>query len=65
MKVCVVTTAHFPDDIRINKQINTLVKAGYNVTLVAPEGEPMVKGINFVSLGPRPTSRIKRMRYSK
>ena len=39
MKVCVITTVHPPDDIRISKELETLVKAGYNVVYIAQKGK--------------------------
>jgi len=39
MRVCVITTVHPPSDIRISKELDTLVKAGYDVVYIAQKGK--------------------------
>ncbi len=39
MRVCVITTVHPPNDIRISKELDTLVKAGYDVVYIAQKGK--------------------------
>jgi len=45
-KVCVMTDVHWILDNRINKEIRTLVKAGYDVSYVAPATAEEVKKFN-------------------
>ncbi len=43
-KVCVLTTVHSPFDMRIyHKEIHSLLKAGYQITLVAPTEKGLTK----------------------
>jgi glycosyltransferase involved in cell wall biosynthesis len=62
IKVCILTSVHRSFDIRIfQKEAKSLVKAGYNVTLLARHNkEEIVKGIRIVPL-PKPKNRIERM----
>ena len=62
IKVCVLTSVHPPFDIRIfHKEAKSLLKAGYEVTLVAQhDKDEIVDGINILSL-PKPRNRIERM----
>ncbi|HON27682.1 MAG TPA: glycosyltransferase family 4 protein [Mesotoga infera] len=39
MRVCVITTVHPPNDIRISKELDTLSKAGYEVIYIAKKGK--------------------------
>lgn len=59
MKICVVTTVHPPDDVRINKELKTLANAGLDVTFIAPEGSFNLKGICYVKIK-RQTGRVSR-----
>ena len=62
IKVCHLTTVHPPFDTRIfHKEAKTLVKAGYNVTLIAQhKGDEEVEGVKIISL-PAPRSRLSRI----
>lgn len=62
MRVCIVTSVHAPFDSRIfHKQARSLVKAGYEVSIVAQHNkEEVVKGIRIVPL-PRRRSRWRRV----
>jgi len=60
MRACVLTTVHPYNDNRIfYKQIRTLLKAGYQVTYIAPcpPGVNHLEGIDLVPLPPLPRSR--------
>jgi glycosyltransferase involved in cell wall biosynthesis len=61
-KVCILTSVHHPFDIRIfHKEAKSLLKAGYEVTLVAQhDKDEIVEGIKILSL-PKPRNRIVRM----
>jgi len=61
-KICHLTSVHHPFDIRIfHKESKSLVKAGYDVTLIAQhDKEEIVDGIKIVPL-PKPKNRIERM----
>ncbi|MGH9814865.1 MAG: glycosyltransferase family 4 protein [Candidatus Acidiferrales bacterium] len=61
-KVCVMTSAHPPCDVRIfHKQCKSLAQAGYEVTLIAPGTERVIR--DGVHLEPMPvwSSRADRM----
>ena len=65
-KVCILTSVHTPEDVRIyQKQAKSLRQAGYEVTLVNPS---LTKtddlGIEFVSADLGGMSRLKRMMKS-
>ncbi len=62
IKVCILTSVHSPFDIRIfDKEANSLVQAGYDVTLIAPhDKDKIVDGIRIVPL-PKPKKRVERM----
>ncbi len=62
-KVCIITSVHDPFDSRIfHKQASALVKAGYDVTLMAVhKQEETVNGIKIVPL-PMISNRIQRMK---
>ena len=61
-KVCILTSVHPPFDIRIfHKESRSLVKAGYDVSLIAQhDKEEMVDGI-LISPLPKPRNRFERM----
>jgi glycosyltransferase involved in cell wall biosynthesis len=62
IKICILTTVHPPFDTRIfHKQAKTLVKAGYEVTLIAQhERSELVDGVKIIAL-PKPRNRVARM----
>ena len=61
-RVCILTSVHSPFDTRIfHKQAKSLVKAGYDVTLIAQHDKnEVVDGVKIVAL-PRPKNRLWRM----
>jgi len=61
-KICHITTVHPPFDVRIfHKECKTLVKAGYEVFLIAQhDKEEIVDEVEIIPL-PRVKSRLKRM----
>ena len=61
-RVCIITTVHPPFDTRIfHKQAKTLVKAGYDVTLIAQHsGDTVVEGVRIKGL-PKPRNRFTRI----
>jgi len=61
-KVCILTSVHPPFDARIfHKQAKSLVKAGYNVTLIAQHDKnEVVDGVEIVAL-PKPKNRLWRV----
>jgi len=61
-KICILTSVHPPIDVRIfHKEAKSLVKVGYDVTLIAQhEKDEVVDGIRIVPL-PKPRSRFERM----
>lgn len=61
-KICILTSVHSPFDIRIfHKEGRSLVKAGYDVTLIAQHSrDEIVDGIKIFAL-PKPSSRFQRM----
>lgn len=60
--ICILTTVHPPFDTRIfHKQAKTLVKAGYDVTLIAQhDKDEVVDGVKIIAL-PRSRNRLQRM----
>lgn len=61
-KVCHITSAHQSSDDRIfGKECVSLVKAGYEVYLVAGGKSREEKGVHVIGLGDAPTNRFKRM----
>jgi glycosyltransferase involved in cell wall biosynthesis len=62
INICILTTVHSPFDIRIfHKEARALVKAGYDVTLVAQhDREEIVDGIRIINLQ-KQSNRIKRL----
>lgn len=63
MKICVITTVHPPDDVRINKEIRTILKAGHKVSFIAPHGKFEIKGVNYIPIS-KYNSRLKRFFFS-
>lgn len=61
-KICILTSVHHPFDTRIfHKEAKSLVKAGYDVTLVAQhDKDEIVDGIRIVPLQ-KPKNRLKRV----
>jgi len=61
-KVCILTTVHPPFDTRIfHKQAKTLVRAGYDVTLIAQhDKDEIVDGVKIIGL-PKPRNRLSRI----
>ncbi|MBI4722606.1 MAG: glycosyltransferase family 4 protein [Candidatus Stahlbacteria bacterium] len=61
-KICHITTVHSSFDVRIfHKECKTLVKVGYDVTLVAQhDKDEVVNGVKIVAL-PTPKNRLHRM----
>ncbi|AKI96524.1 glycosyltransferase family 4 protein [Kosmotoga pacifica] len=59
MKICVITTAHPPNDVRINKEIKTALKAGASITYIAPQGVFDIDGVDYIPIT-KHASRIKR-----
>ena len=61
-KVCHMTSAHPPEDIRIfRKECVSLAKAGYDVYLVEPGGTYEKDNVHIIGVGPLPGSRRERM----
>lgn len=62
-KICILTTVHTPFDTRIfHKQAKTLVKASYEVTLIAQhERDEIVDGVMRIIALPRPRNRLTRI----
>lgn len=62
VRVCILTTVHQPFDTRIfHKEAKTLVKAGYDVTLIAQHSKnEMVDGVKIIAL-PKPKNRFFRI----
>lgn len=61
-KICILTSVHPPFDGRVfHKEAKTLVKAGYDVTLIAQHNkEEVVDGVKIIPL-PKPRNRFERM----
>jgi glycosyltransferase involved in cell wall biosynthesis len=61
-RICIFTSVHSALDTRIfHKQAKSLVKAGYDVTLIAQHAKNEVKdGVKIVAL-PKPKNRFRRM----
>jgi glycosyltransferase involved in cell wall biosynthesis len=61
-KICILTSVHPPFDTRIfHKEAKSLVKAGYDVTLIVQhDKDDVVDGIRIVSLS-SPKNRLERM----
>ncbi len=65
-KICVLTTVHQAYDGRIyHKQCKSLKKAGYEVTLLAPKPDKMIKddGINLIPIE-KPKNELKRFLHA-
>lgn len=65
IKLCILTTVHPPFDVRIfHKEAKSLVKAGYDVTLIAQhEREETIDGVKIINLQ-KLSNRIARMTYT-
>ena len=61
-KICIITSAHPPFDVRIfHKEAKSLVRAGYDVTIIAQhDREEIVDGVKIINLE-SPRNRIERM----
>jgi len=61
IRVCIITTVHPPFDVRIfHKEAKSLIKAGYDVTIIAQhDKKEIVKSVKIVNL-PHPRNRIER-----
>jgi len=62
VEVCILTTVHIPFDTRIfHKEAKTLVKTGYDVTLIAQHSKnEIVDGVKIIAL-PKPRNRFMRI----
>lgn len=61
-KICILTSVHSPFDPRIfHKQAKSLVKAGYEVVLIAPHTRDEFVGKVKIQAVPKPRNRIERM----
>jgi len=60
-KICILTSVHSIFDTRIwHKQAKTLVKAGYNISLIAQHSKnEIVEGVKIITL-PKPKNRLER-----
>lgn len=60
-KVCILTSVHSAFDTRIfHKEAKTLVKAGYDVTLIAQhDKDEVIDGVKIIAL-PKPRNRLVR-----
>lgn len=68
MKICHMTSVHNRYDVRIfHKECKTLASNGYDTTLVVNDREKneVCSGVNIVSTGYRPSSKIKRIIISQ
>ncbi len=65
-KICHVTSVHLAHDVRIfKKECLSLVEAGYEVHLIAPDrGETEFEGVTFHGLKPPSEKRLHRMRHT-
>lgn len=65
IKVCHMTSAHDPEDIRIfHKGCVSLAKAGYDVYLVQPGDSYEKNGVHLVGLSAPAQGRMERFLYS-
>ena len=64
-KVCHITTVHEPFDTRIfHKEARSLVRAGYDVTLIAPhEKDEIIDGVKIIALS-KPKNRFSRILFT-
>jgi len=61
--LCVMTTVHQPNDLRIIKEIETIEKLGLKITFIAPEGKCPIESVEHIGLKV-PGNRLKRIMYS-
>ena len=61
-KVCILTTVHSPFDVRIfHKQAKSLVRAGYDITMIAQhDKDEVVDGVKILALK-KPRNRLERL----
>lgn len=65
IKVCHITSAHDPEDIRIfHKECVSLVNSGYDVSLIQPGDSYEKNGIHLVGLGAPARNRLDRFFHS-
>lgn len=60
MRVCVITTVHQPNDVRIAKELKTLKNANFDIVYIAPQGEFDIEGIKYKPIK-RYTNRVERI----
>ncbi len=61
--LCIMTTVHQPNDLRIIKEIETIEKLGLKITFIAPEGKCPLESVEHIGLKV-PSNRLKRIMYS-
>ena len=61
-KICHITTAHLPEDIRVfQKECVSLAENGYGVTLIESGDTYNKNGVHIIGLGPLVFNRLKRV----